>query len=197
LSERHRLLLDELHQPIRFLEQHLQRLEQQLLAGMAPYQRQWQLLQTIPGIDAISAAMLIVEVGVEMSRFGRAERLGCWAGMCPGTHESAGKRKAVRTRKGNRVLRQVLCEIANAACKTQSQFKGKYQALVIRRGHKRSIMAVGHKLLRVVYAVLSTDQPYRDPEIDYEALVVAKNAPRWLRALKKCGYLDRSRSVAA
>jgi transposase len=86
-----------------------------------------------------------------MDSFGSAERLASWAGMCPGNHESAGKRQRVATRPGNRALRQILCEVANAACKTDSQFKGKYQALVIRRGHKRSIVAIGHKLLRVVY----------------------------------------------
>lgn len=189
LSERHRLLLQELHRPIGFLEQQLQTLDEQIFAAMVPYQRSWQLLQTIPGIDALSAALLIAELGVEMSRFGSAEQLAAWAGMCPGQNESAGKRKPVRGRKGNRVLRPILCEVANAACKTKSQFKGKYQALVIRRGHKRSIIALGHKILRVMYAVLSSQQPYRDPEIDYEALVVAKNAPRWLKALEKYGYV--------
>ena len=197
LSERHRLLLQEIRDHLGFLEPQMQRLEEQLLAGMAPYQRYWQLLQTIPGIDAIGAAMLIAEIGVEMERFGSAERLASWAGICPGNHESAGKRKTTRIRQGNRVLRQLLCEVANAACKTHSQFRSKYQALVIRRGHKRSIIAIGHKLLRVVYTVLKEQQPYRDPEIDYEALVVAKNAPRWLKALKKYGYLAEARQVAA
>lgn len=72
---------------------------------------------------------------------------------------------------------------------TNSQFKGKYQGLAIRRGSKRSIVAVGHKILRVVYAVLSKNEHYRDPGVDYEAFVVAKNAPRWLKALEKFGYL--------
>jgi transposase len=197
LSEHHRLLLQELHRHIGFLEQQLQTLDEQIFAAMVPYQRSWQLLQTIPGIDELSAALLIAELGVEMSRFGSAEQLAAWAGMCPGQNESAGKRKPVRARKGNRVLRQILCEVANAACKTKSQFKGKYQALVIRRGHKRSIIALGHKILRVMYAVLSSQQPYRDPGIDYEALVVAKNAPRWLKALEKYGYVTKLRPVTA
>ncbi len=68
---------------------------------------------------------------------------------------------------------------------------------MIRRGHKRSIIAVGHKLLRVIYTVLKMQQPYRDPAIDYEALVIAKNAPRWLKALEKYGYLERSDPAAA
>jgi hypothetical protein len=62
--------------------------------------------------------------------------------------------------------------------------RSKYQALVIRRGHKRSIIAIGHKLLRVVYTVLKEQQPYRDPEIDYEALVVAKEAMPLLEVLR-------------
>jgi len=192
LSERHRFLLQELQLHIGFLVQQVQHLDEQLLAGMGPYRQAWQLLQTIPGIDAIGAAMLIAEIGIAMAQFGSAQRLASWAGMCPGNNESAGKHKSGRCRKGNRVIRQLLCEIANAAIKTNSQFKGKYRALVIRRGHKRSIIAVGHKLLRVIYTVLKTQQPYRDPEIDYEALVIAKNAPRWLKALAKYGYLERS-----
>ena len=106
-----------------------------------------------------------------------------------GNNESAGKRKSGRARKGNRSVRRILCEVANAARKTNSQFKGKYQGLVIRRGHKRAIIAVGHKILRVIYSMLKNNQPYWDPEIDYEALTVKRNAPRWLRALKKYGYL--------
>lgn len=196
LSDRHRLLLQELHRHIGFLEQQIQTLDEHILAAMTPYQKAWQLLQTIPGIDALSAALLIAELGVEMARFGSAEQLAAWAGMCPGQNESAGKHKNARARKGNRVLRQVLCEVANAACKTKSQFKGKYQALVGRRGHQRTIIALDHKILRVIYSVLHTEQPYRDPEIDYEALVVAKNAPRWLKALEKYGYLAKLRQAA-
>jgi transposase len=115
LSDRHRLLLQELHGHLGFLESQLQRLEQQLFSGMEPYRRDWQLLQTIPGMDALSSAMLLIEIGVEMERFGSAERLSKWAGMCPGVEESAGKRKPVRTPKGNRMVRQLLVEVANAA----------------------------------------------------------------------------------
>lgn len=196
LSERHRFLLRELQLHLNFLEQQIHGLDEQLLAGMAPYRAAWQLLQTIPGIDAVGAAMLICEIGITMTQFGSAERLASWAGMCPGNNESAGKRKSGRCRKGNRVIRQLLCELANAAIKTNSQFQAKYRTLVIRRGHKRSIIAVGHKLLRVIYTVLNSQQPYADPEIDYEALVIAKNAPRWLKTLEKYGYLDPSQSAA-
>lgn len=97
---------------------------------------------------------------------------------------------------GNATVRKVLCEIANAAAKTNSQFKGQYQGLVIRRGHKRAIVAVGHKVLRVVYALLKSLKPYMDPAIDYSQLVVKRNAPRWLSALKKYGYLPELAKAA-
>jgi hypothetical protein len=83
-----------------------------------------------------------------------------------------------------------LCEAANSARKTQSQFQGIYKGLVIRRGHKRAIVAVGHRILQIIYVLISRKEPYKDPEIDYEALVVQRNAPRWLAALEKYGYLS-------
>jgi len=96
LSERHRLLLQTIHAHIRYLEEEITKLEQTLLDAMKPYQDQWQLLQTIPGIDQISAAALIIEMGVDMQQFASADKLASWAGMCPGNNESAGKKKAER-----------------------------------------------------------------------------------------------------
>ncbi len=125
---------------------------------------------------------MLVEIGVDMSRFGSRERLCSWAAMCPGNNESAGKRKSGRSRKGNRYVRAILCEVANAARKTDSRFKGLYQGLVIRRGHKRAIVAVGHRILEIVYILLSRKEPYTDPSVDYEALMVKRNASRWIGA---------------
>ena len=141
--------------------------------------------------------MLIAEIGTDMDRFGSKERLSSWAGLCPGNNESAGKRKNGRAYRGNRYIKRLLCESANSACRTNSQFKGLYQGLVIRRGHKRTIMAVAHKLLEVSYVLLKKRQPYVDPKIDYEALTVGRNAPRWIKALKKFGYWPDSQSKAA
>jgi len=189
ISERHKFLLQKIQNHIQHLEQEIWEMDDYLFAAMTPYQEQWGIMQTLPGVDKFSAAMLIIEIGTDMEQFGSSGQLASWAGMCPGNNESVGKRKSGRARKGNRSVRRVLCEVANAARKTNSQFKGKYQGLVIRRGHKRTIIAVGHKILRVIYSMLKNNQPYWDPEIDYEALTVKRNAPRWLRALTKYGYL--------
>jgi len=68
-------------------------------------------------------------------------------------------------------------------------FKAKFQALVMRRGYKRAIVAIAHKLLRTMFVMLQRHQPYRDRTTDYEALAVQRNAPRWIKALTKFGYL--------
>ena len=190
ISDRHRLVLKKILLHVKWLQRQIVTIDGQIVAAMKPYQEEWKLLQTIPGFDILSAAMLLAEIGVDMGRFASRDRLSSWAGMCPGNQESAGKRKSGRTRKGNAYVRSLLCEAANSARKTQSQFQGLYKGLVIRRGHKRAIVAVGHKILQVVYVLLSRKEPYRDPEIDYEALVVHRNAPRWLDALHKYGYLE-------
>lgn len=190
ISDRHRLVLKKILLHVKWLQRQIVTIDGQIVAAMKPYEEEWKLLQTIPGFDILSAAMLLAEIGVDMARFASRDRLCSWAGMCPGNQESAGKKKSGRTRKGNAYVRSLLCEAANSAKKTQSQFQGLYKGLVIRRGHKRAIVAVGHKILQVVYVLLSRKEPYRDPEIDYEALVVHRNAPRWLEALHKYGYLE-------
>jgi transposase len=86
-------------------------------------------------------------------------------------------------------VRRLLCEAAHAAVKTTCQFKGLYQGLALRRGKRRAVLAVGHKLLRIMFVLLSKKEPYRDPGVDYEALMVKRNAPRWIKCLAKYGYV--------
>jgi transposase len=194
MTDRHRLVLKKIQDHIRYLDGEIEAIDCQIVAAMEPYKEEWQLVQTIPGMDEMSAAMLLIEIGVDMSRFGSKERLSSWAGMCPGNQESAGKRKSGRMRKGNSYVRSILCEAANSARQTDSQFQGLYKGLVIRRGHKRAVMAVGHRILEIVYLLLTRKEPYRDPQIDYEALVVKRNAPRWIEALIRYGYLEPRRA---
>lgn len=189
LSAKHRFVLNEIMAHIEYLEATMARFEQELLDGLAPWQPQMSLLQTVPGIDRMGAAMLLVEIGTDMDSFGSAERLASWAGICPGNNESAGKRKRGRTRKGNAWVRRLLCEFAQAASRTRCALKDKFSALSIRKGHKRSIVALAHKMLRIVYAMLANTTPYQDRTVDYEALMVGRNAPRWLKMLTKHGYL--------
>ena len=86
----------------------------------------------------------------------------------------------------------MLCEISNAAIKTKSQFKDKYQTLVIRKGHKKAIVAIGHKILRVIFNLFTQKKHYQDPGIDYGELQVSRNASRWLKALTQYGFINQT-----
>ena len=189
LSDAHLFVLTEIMAHIEELEARMGRFEQALLQGLSAWKPQLTLLQTIPGIDAMGAAMLLVEIGAEMQSFGSAERLASWVGICPGNNESAGKRKSGKTRKGNAWVRRLLCEFAQAASRSRSALKDKFNALNIRKGHKKSIIALAHKMLRIIFSMLKNNQPYRDRSVDYEELSVKKNAPRWIKMLKKHGFL--------
>jgi transposase len=192
LSEHHRFVARMIRQHLQCLETPLADLEQQLFDALKPYELALDLLLTIPGIDRLAAAKLVVEIGVDMAAFGHAGRLAKSAGICPGNHESAGKRRTGRTLPGNRYVRALLCEIAWAAIRTTSQFKSRYQNWVIRRGTNKAIIAIAHKVLKTVFVVLSRQVPYQDATVDYQALSVQRNAPRWIRQLKKYGYLPKA-----
>jgi transposase len=191
LTPAHRFVLAEIMAHIEELEKRIARFDAELLRSLvdAGYGMPLQLLQTLPGIDLMGAAMLLVEIGADMTVFGSAQRLASWVGMCPGNNESAGKRKSGRIRKGNAWVRRLLCEFAQAAGRSRCALKDKFQALNVRKGHKRSIVALGHKMLRTIYAMLSKKTHYVDKTVDYEALMVARNAPRWLQMLVKHGYV--------
>ena len=101
LTAEHRFVLYELIAHVEELERRIDRFDQYFLDQPAPYRPTLALMQTIPGIDAIGAALLLVEIGDDMSAFGSVDRLASWVGICPGNNESAGKRKSGRIRKGN------------------------------------------------------------------------------------------------
>jgi transposase len=191
LTQAHRFCLREIMAHIEELESRMVRFEQELLRCLADagYNEVLYLLQTLPGIDVMGAALLVVEIGADMGAFGSAQRLSSWVGMCPGNNESAGKRKSGRTRKGNVWVRRLLCEFAQAAARSRCALKDKFKALSVRKGHKRSIVALGHKMLRTIYAMLSKKTHYVDKTVDYEALMVERNAPRWLKMLVKHGFV--------
>lgn len=192
LSGPHLFVLKEVMAHIEELEARMIRFDQALIQGLESWRPQLNLLQTIPGIDLMGAAMLLVEIGTDMNSFGGAEKLASWVGICPGNNESAGKRKSGKTRKGNAWVRRLLCEFAQAAARSRCALKDKFAALSIRKGHKKSIVALAHKMLRTVFAMLKNNTPYRDKVVDYEALSVQRNAPRWIKMLVKHGFMPAS-----
>ena len=172
-------------------------LDERIRSVLADYQRALRLLQTIPGIDYGSACTILAEIGPNLGAFRKACSIGPWAGVAPGNNSSAGKRRSGRARQGNPTLRATLAECAHGAVRTKSsQFYGHHRMLAGRVGYKKAILASAHKLLRVIHAVLRDNRPYTDPDIDYEKLVVERNAPRWLRMLTRHGFLAEVQTAA-
>ena len=163
---------------------------------LADFERPLRLLQTIPGIDRESASAILAETGPDPGTFRGASRLAAWAGVAPGNHSSAGKRRSRRARRGNRALRRTLAACAHGAARsTSSQFHCFHRTLADRLGYKRAILATAHKLLRVIHAVLRDDRPYTNPGIDYACLVIERGTPRWLRVLEQYGFLEEVRAL--
>lgn len=122
-----------------------------------------EMLDSIPGVGEHVAQTLIAEMGVDMERFGSAERLASWAGMCPGNNESAGKRKSGQTTKGCKYLRTALIEAAWGATRTKGTFlAARYQRLIKRMPKKKALVAIGHSILRVAYHLLRRRAGYTD-----------------------------------
>ena len=197
LSARHLFVLGHIEAHIETLQRELAEIDSYMLGALQPYAWAHQLLQTIPGIDEIAAALILIEIGDDMTRFGRPQSLACWAALSPSNDQSAGQRKSGRTAHGNSVIRCILCECANAARMTKSTLAAKYRSLMVRKSHKKSIIAVAHKMIRLIYLMLSRRQPYIDQAIDYAAMSAKKNAPRWIKQLKSIGRWPSPRPAAA
>jgi len=122
------------------------------------------LLDTIPGVGRGVAELIIAEIGTDMGRFPSSAHLASWAKLCPGNHESAGKRYSGATGHGNRWLRTGLVQAAHAAVKGRnSTLAATYRRLVVRRGVKKAIIAIAHRLVTAIYYILLHHEPYREP----------------------------------
>jgi len=144
------------------------RLDAQIQAHVSEYQEAITLCTTIPGIEEVAAANLVAEIGVNMDQFGDSRHLASWAGLCPGNHESAGKRKSGRTRKGSAWLRRCLCQAAWAvSTKKNNYLSAQFRRVAARRGVKRATIATAHTLLVIAFHILKAPVEYRDLGGDY------------------------------
>jgi transposase len=128
-----------------------------------PWRQATLIVDAIPGIHLRSAQGILAEIGTNMRRFPSDRHLCSWAGICPGNHESAGKRLSGRTRKGNPYLRKLLVEAAHAAARTKNTYlAAQYRRIAARRGAKVAAVAVAHSILTIIYHLLSDHRAYEE-----------------------------------
>jgi transposase len=185
----HRLMLDMHYRHYEFISKQIQELEMEITGRMEPYSRQITLLMGIPGVERVVAWHLIAELGADMSVFPDADHCASWAGVCPGSCESAGKQLSTRTKKGNKYLRRVLTQAAWAVshCK-HGYLRAFFYRVKARRGWGKAIMAVAHKILVFAYCILKTGTPYQDLGDNYfDNLHPERVAQRLLQRLQQLG----------
>ena len=170
----HHALMARMHLAhIDHLTRAIDRLDTEVDRVIAPFAAQVSRLQTIPGVGKRTAEVIIAEIGTDMSRFPTARHLASWAGICPGNHESAHKRRSGRTRKGDQALRAALVEAAWCASRTRNSYLGaQYRQLLRRFGRKaeaKAALAVGHSILVIAWHLLARNVDYHDLGGDYFA----------------------------
>ena len=171
------------------LEDHLAHLDQQMAHLLAPHHDAVQRLAEVPGLGVDSAQQIIAEVGVTAATFPSPKHLASWMGACPGTEESAGKNYSHRCPKGNRQMRRVLNQAANAAVKAKGTiFSVVYRRIVPRLGHAQAIGAITHRLCRLIWKILHERVRYeeRGPSVSAEAKKI--RARKMIRELRSLGY---------
>jgi transposase len=157
---------------------------------LRPFEEAIARLDTLPGVARRTAEILLAEIGPDMGRFRTARHLASWAGICPGNHQSAGRRQSGKTRKGSKWLRAALVEAAQAAArKKETYLKAQYHRLVPRCGKKKAVIAVAHSLLVRVYYLLRDGTTYEELGGNYFDQHDRQQVERRLiRRLERLGY---------
>jgi len=190
VNEHHRFLLRMQFERIKAAAAALEQLDERLRAKLAPYGGVLDRLMQIPGVNWVIAATIIAEIGVDMSAFVSADHLASWAGICPGNHESAGKQRSGKTRKGNVYLKTALVTAAIAAAKTRGTYLAdKHRRLLARRGKLRAAVAIAHKILVAAYHIMATGSDYKEPGPNYlDQIDQRRTAGHLTRRLRALGY---------
>ena len=161
-----------------------------LIASDPDYENAVELLCTIPGVKYDSAISIISEIGIDMSQFCSSKRLCCWAGLTPGSNESAGKKKSVRITRAGVYLKPALVQCAHAAVKSDKSpyYKKKYESLVERRGKKRAIIAIARMILTAIFQMLTTGETWNPCDlykIDMPEALLEKQKQKAIKQAQK------------
>jgi transposase len=185
----YRRLLKMMLEQLQFLEQQIGQLDQEMASLLNQHQDAVERLAEVPGLGVDSAQQIIAEVGPTAATFPSKKHLSSWVGACPGDDESAGVNYSHRSPKGNRNMRRVLNQAANAAAKAKgSIFEIVYHRLVPRLGHNQTIGAIAHRQCRLIWLILHQGVRYeeRGPAVNKRSK--QQRTARMIRELRKLGY---------
>jgi transposase len=167
VSDHHRFLLRTLLRQVEQLEGLIAEYSARVEGALSPFLRAAARLETIPGLGGRAAEVIVAEIGTDMTKFPTAGHLASWAGLCPGNDESAGRRRSGKTTKGSRWLRTILVQVAWSASHTKRTiFSATYRRWAKRLGKKKALVALGHKILVVIYKLLKDETEYRERWVD-------------------------------
>lgn len=189
VRDHHRFLLKHYLEEWKDLGARIVRIEEEIDKHIGPFEEAVALWQSIPGVDRVTACNLVAEIGVDMNRFPTDRNLASRAALCPGNHESAGKRMSGKTRDGNKWLRRSLCQAAWAATRQKNCYlSAQFKRLAARRGVKRAVMAVAHTMLIIGYHMLRTGRSYQELGGDYLERINKDQLQRhYVKRLQKLG----------
>jgi transposase len=171
------------------IETQITQLAEEMAGLLRPYQDQVERLAEVPGLGVDSAQQIIAEVGATAATFPSAGDLASWVGACPGENESAGVNHSRRSPKGNRPMRRILNQAANAAVKLKgSIFALLYRRYVTRLGHNQTIGIIAHRLCRLVWKILHQDIRYQERGPAVSKKSKQNRAARMIRELRSLGY---------
>jgi len=199
VTKNHRFLLRLHLRQIDALDAAIAAIDRQVEADIAPFRVAAEQVSSVPGIKALSARVILSEIGIDMSRFPTDAHLVSWACICPRSDESAGKRRSNRIRKGSRWLKATLVQCAWAAVKKKdSYFRAQYHRIRMRRGAKKAIVAVAASMLTAIYHMLKNGTLYEDlgyNHFDRHGKERQKN--RLIKRLTDLGYAVQVASAPA
>ena len=174
---------------LQLIEQQFGQLDQEIASLLRQHQDAVERLAEVPGLGVDSAQQIIAEVGAKAATFASAKDLSSWVGACPGEEETAGVNYSPRSPKGNRQMRRILNQCANAAVKHKgSIFEILYRRLVPRLGHNKTIGAIAHRLCRLIWIILHKGVRYeeRGPAVSEKSR--RARTVRMIRTLRNLGY---------
>lgn len=162
MTDHHRFMLKQIKHHMAYLESQIAVIQQEVERLLEEDKESIELLKTIPGINTVMAVKMLAEIGTKVEEtFGSPKRLAKWAGICPGNNESGGKKMSGRTTHGNKYLKSLLVEAGWAATRTKGTYlRAKYDSMAARKGRKRALLIVGHKILNAAYIVLTARLSY-------------------------------------